>query len=72
MAMIADTRHHSLRDMIAAPFHAVLSFLTLLAQANSRIEAVERLNRLSDEELAARGTTREEQIRRIFGVRAAI
>lgn len=72
MAMFADTRHHSLRETIAAPFHAVVSFLTLMAEANSRITAVERLSRMSDADLTARGTTREEEIRRIFGLRATV
>ncbi|TNC65971.1 DUF1127 domain-containing protein [Rubellimicrobium roseum] len=72
MAMIADTHHRNLRDTIAAPFQAVVSFLTLLAEANPRLAAVERLNRLSDEDLAARGTSREDEIRRIFGIRASI
>ena len=55
---------------LAAPFRAVGSVLSLLADASLRIEAVERLSRLTDAQLAARGTTRDEQIRRIVGVAA--
>ncbi|MBP1807472.1 DUF1127 domain-containing protein [Rubellimicrobium aerolatum] len=72
MAMIADTHHHALSHTLAAPFRALWSALLLIAEAKGCMAEVERLNRLSDADLAARGTSREEQVRRIFGVRAAI
>ena len=46
---------------------ALTGWLTLLSGAEARIAAAERLSRLSDEELAARGTSRREAIRRITG-----
>lgn len=50
-----------------APFRAVGMFLVRLAENGPRMQAVQRLNETSDEELAARGLTREGEIRRIFG-----
>lgn len=52
--------------LIAAPFRAVWRFLIHLAECSHMGQQVERLNSLSDEELAARGLTREGEIRRIF------
>lgn len=58
--------------VLAAPFVAVGNFLIAIAEAGPQIRAIERLNRMSDEELAARGLTRDGEIRRIFGVNGAI
>lgn len=50
-----------------APFRAVGAFLVRLAEKGPRMQAVHRLNETTDEELAARGLTREGEVRRIFG-----
>lgn len=50
-----------------APFRAVGTFLIRLAENGPRMQAVQRLNETTDEELAARGLTREGEVRRIFG-----
>ncbi|MFV0302912.1 MAG: hypothetical protein ACK5IP_18925 [Paracoccus sp. (in: a-proteobacteria)] len=50
-----------------APFRAIGHGLIALAEAGPRMAAVRRLNEMSDEQLAARGTTREAEVRRIFG-----
>lgn len=50
------------------PFRAVWTLLVLLAEANPRMKALNRLSRTSDAELAARGLTRDGEIRRIMGV----
>lgn len=54
--------------------HALYSFasafghgLVRMAEAGPRMEAVRRLNAMSDDDLEARGVTREEMVRRIFG-----
>lgn len=52
---------------IGAPFRAVGIFLVLLAESGPRMEQIRRLNALSDADLAARGLTREGEVRRIFG-----
>jgi hypothetical protein len=50
------------------PFAALTEFLTLMVEAGPRTEAIRVLTRTSDETLAARGTTREREIRRLVGV----
>lgn len=59
-------------SILLAPFAAVGRFLVQLAESGPRMQALERLNRISDAELAARGLTREGEIRRILGISAAI
>ncbi|MEH6786467.1 MAG: DUF1127 domain-containing protein [Paracoccus sp. (in: a-proteobacteria)] len=53
---------------LAAPFAAFGRLMVQLAEANPRMQALERLNRVSDAELAARGLTRDGEIRRIMGI----
>ena len=55
-----------LLEALLAPFRAVGRGLIWLAENNSRMVAVERLLATTDEELAARGTTRPDEVRRIF------
>ncbi|MBO9457245.1 DUF1127 domain-containing protein [Paracoccus sp. R12_1] len=57
---------------LAAPFIATGRFLVHLAESGPRMRALEHLHRISDEELAAHGLTREGEIRRILGINAAI
>ena len=47
-------------------FQAVGNFFVMLAETNSRAQAVERLNAMSDAQLAARGLKREDIVRHIF------
>lgn len=54
-------------DRLAAPFRALGRLLIFLAVAGPRMAAIERLNGESDAALAARGTTREAEVRRILG-----
>lgn len=58
--------------LAAAPFLAVGRLLVHLAETSPRIREIERLNSLSDEDLARRGLTRDGEIRRILGVSALI
>ncbi|MDQ1898900.1 hypothetical protein RAH32_00370 [Paracoccus sp. WLY502] len=64
-------RGFSWRSM-ATPFAAIGRFLVLIAEAVPHAREIERLNQLSDAQLAARGLTREGEIRRIMGVSAAL
>lgn len=57
---------------ILAPFRALGRALVALAEASPRMRELERLNNLSDRDLAARGLTREGEIRRILGIAAAL
>jgi len=54
---------------LAAPFHALGRFLILLAESSSTMREIEKLNAMSDAELAERGTTREAAVRRLFAGR---
>ncbi|WP_146586497.1 DUF1127 domain-containing protein [Puniceibacterium confluentis] len=44
----------------------IFSFLVRIAESNGRMKAVERLNAMSDAELAARGLQREDIVRHVF------
>lgn len=55
-----------LRQALAAPFKAVWHGLILLAEAGPCMDQVRKLNAMSDADLAARGLTREGEVRRIF------
>lgn len=56
----------SLGGILARPFVAVWNFMIMVAEAHPKMDAINKLNRLSDDQLAARGTSREAEIRRIF------
>jgi hypothetical protein len=43
--------------------------LVAIAEARPEVQAINRLNAVSDEELAARGVTRAGEVRRILGAR---
>ena len=73
MAMIYDfpvgavaQKPRGLGARIAAPFLAFGRMLLKVAEANSRFEQVQRLQSLSDEDLAARGLTRDGIVRHVF------
>lgn len=53
---------------LAAPFIAVGRFLVMIAEASPKVQELERLSRISDRTLAARGLTRDGEMRRIMGV----
>ena len=53
---------------LTLPFRAIWTLLVLMADANPRMKALNRLSRTSDAELAARGVTRDSEMRRIMGV----
>lgn len=62
----------SLWAAVSAPFRAIGWFLVNLAETSSRMEAVRLLNATTDAELAARGTDRAAEVRRIFASVGAI
>lgn len=55
---------------IAAALRAAGEIALLWVSAEPRIAAIERLSRLTDEQLAARGTTRAAELQRILGPHA--
>ncbi|GAA6164157.1 hypothetical protein NBRC116590_18610 [Pelagimonas sp. KU-00592-HH] len=58
--------HNSILRVLAAPFVAVGNFLIAIGEANSRAEKANRLQQMSDAELAARGIKREDIVRHVF------
>lgn len=67
-----DTPRGFSLGFLAAPFAALGRFLVLIAEANSQFRELERLKGRSDAQLAARGLTRDGEIRRIMGVSASL
>ncbi len=57
---------------LLAPFRAVGRFMIMLAEASPQMRALNRLSQISDEELSAKGLTREGEVRRILGGAAAL
>ncbi|MBF9034363.1 hypothetical protein HKCCE2091_08940 [Rhodobacterales bacterium HKCCE2091] len=72
MDMIQSGQHaHTARAIARLPITLLSGFyriLEALADSGRRADEVARLNSLTDEELAARGTTRVAEVQRIFGV----
>lgn len=67
MAYITATKPtQSLAGLAARPFIAFWEVLIRMAEAHPKMGAVGALNAQTDEQLAARGTTREQEVRRIF------
>lgn len=52
---------------LLAPFRAVGRFMILMAEASPKMKALTALSRTTDAELAAKGKTRDGEIRRIMG-----
>ena len=65
----SDIARPGLTERLAASFRAVGSLLIGLAEARPRAAQLERMSRLSDEQLKARGTSRYAEIQRICGPR---
>jgi len=55
-----------LLSILLAPFRAIGRFLILIAESNQRVQAVETLSAMSDEELAKRGFKREDIVHHVF------
>lgn len=66
----ANTHHAAsdLRHYIIQPFAAFGALIIRLAKASPHAAAVDRLNALSDEDLAAMNTTRQAEVERIFHI----
>lgn len=57
----------SLARTLTAPFAALGRFFTAIAEARPLVQQFNRLNEMSDEDLAALGTTRGEMVQKIIG-----
>lgn len=72
MATIAvPSRAAAQPGLLARLWKDVVEFFVLMANIGTLQTEVERLNATSDAELAARGTTRGEEVSRIFRARVA-
>jgi uncharacterized protein YjiS (DUF1127 family) len=58
--------HNSILQVLAAPFVAIGKVLIAIGEANSRAQQVQRLQDMSDAELAALGIKREEIAHHVF------
>jgi len=56
-----------IRELVLAPFRAIGRGFEFLIENNHRAQALNALCEMSDEELAAKGTTREEAVQRLVG-----
>jgi hypothetical protein len=65
--VIASAR--SVLRILAVPFAAFGNLLIAIGQASPLAKQIDGLNAISDDQLAAAGTTRNDEIRRIFGAR---
>lgn len=63
----APTATSSIASTLTAPFRAIGRGLIALAEAGPRAAQLRRLSETSDAQLVARGTTRADEVRRIFG-----
>ncbi|SDY17856.1 DUF1127 domain-containing protein [Citreimonas salinaria] len=66
MAHITTTAPHSAAGFFHGLGNRILSFLTAIAESNSRMREAERLNAMSDAELARIGLKREDIARHVF------
>lgn len=57
---------------LLAPLRAMGRLLITMAEASPQMRALNRLSQLSDQELAAKGLTRDGEIRRILGGAAVL
>ena len=57
---------------VSKAFDGAVEWLINLSKHSSRAKAVDALSAMTDEELAAKGTTRKDEVMRIFGASAYI
>lgn len=69
MAHIAhvESHHRSIGQIAAAPFVFIFNVLVAYAEASPKYREMERLSRMSDEQLAARGLRREDIVQKVLG-----
>jgi uncharacterized protein YjiS (DUF1127 family) len=68
MALTAThtTNHHSLGHILATPFRIIGNGLIAIMESNSRVQYVDHLNAMSDEQLEAKGIKRNEIVQHVF------
>jgi uncharacterized protein YjiS (DUF1127 family) len=69
MATITDIhqpRRAGILALVAAPFKAIFVVLTAIAEAHPRYRELQKLQQMSDEQLAKRGLTRDTIVHHVF------
>ncbi|KUF10498.1 hypothetical protein [Pseudoponticoccus marisrubri] len=64
---LADTHHEPRGNLLASFFDRILNGMAWLAEHDSRLRRAERLNAMSDEQLAKLGLKRQDIVRHVFG-----
>lgn len=54
-------------NIFASAYEGFIAFMVRIAESNHRVQRVERLQALSDEQLAKLGLKREEIVKHVFG-----
>ena len=72
MATFAALSRASALELAVVPIRVLGDLLVRMAETSPRGRALDRLNRTSDAELAAGGTTRANKARRMLGARGAL
>lgn len=67
MAFLSASHTHDNAPILSRLFGALGNFIVAVGEANPRLRRVEALQRLSDEQLAAKGLRREDIVRHVFG-----
>lgn len=65
-AQLTSAPHGIIAGSISSFFQSVFNGLTAIAETNSRVKEAERLNALSDAQLAKIGLRREDIVRHVF------
>lgn len=71
-AALHSAQGTSLLRILATPFSAFGRFLVFAAENSTRMQTIERLNAMTDEQLAAKGLTRETIVRHVFADRMGL
>ncbi|EIE49839.1 leucyl-tRNA synthetase [Salipiger aestuarii] len=67
MAFLTASHAHHDAPLLTRFFRAIGSALIAIAESNPRLRRVKALQRLSDEQLAAKGLRRDDIVRYVFG-----
>ncbi|WP_417718890.1 DUF1127 domain-containing protein [Salipiger sp.] len=66
MAFMTATAHHEHQPLLSRILSGIGNALVAVGEANPRLRRVEALQRMTDEQLAARGIRREDIVRHVF------
>lgn len=67
MAFLSASHAHNDAPLLTRFFSAIGHTLVAIGEANPRMRRIEALQRLTDEQLAAKGLRRDDIVRHVFG-----